>query len=204
MISLLKHSIQGTHQPAKMFGAISLTNSLFSSKTSFLPQKGHKKAHEKNLSCFYPIFTSLYAQGVLSQFDLHRCMSTWLSSNDLAQHIKEEEEHDLVVLEKALQESESQSLVTQFNRTKKFIPSRSHPSAPNKPPFETVIGLMTAPKVHIADLIRRFLEDANSEMPPWAHSSLFHMCQYNNCLLYRLLCSLILIKTVIILLCHPK
>ncbi len=86
--------------------------------------------------------------------------------SDLAQHIKEEEEHDLIVLEKALQESESENLVTQFNRTKKFIPSRSHPSAPSKPPFETVVGLMAAPIDHIADLFRRSPQDTKSEMPP--------------------------------------
>ncbi|OKL58229.1 putative hemerythrin-like protein [Talaromyces atroroseus] len=85
---------------------------------------------------------------------------------DLGQHIKEEEEHDMVELEKALQESESQALVTKFNRTKKFIPSRSHPSAPNKPPFETVAGLMAAPIDHLSDIFRSFPDESKSELPP--------------------------------------
>ncbi|PYH67181.1 uncharacterized protein BO88DRAFT_344867, partial [Aspergillus vadensis CBS 113365] len=37
-----------------------------------------------------------------------------------------------------------------------FVPSRSHPSAPDKPPFETAIGLMTAPIDHLADLFRKW------------------------------------------------
>lgn len=37
-----------------------------------------------------------------------------------------------------------------------FVPTRSHPSAPDKPPFETVVGLMAAPIDHLADLLRRF------------------------------------------------
>lgn len=85
---------------------------------------------------------------------------------DLAQHIKEEEESDIKALEDALHESDSRSLARSFNRTKKFVPSRSHPSAPNKPPFETVVGLMTAPTDHLADLLKKFPEEAESEMPP--------------------------------------
>jgi hypothetical protein len=86
--------------------------------------------------------------------------------SDLARHMKEEEEHDMVALENALQEPDSQNLVTKFNRTKKFVPSRSHPSAPSKPPFETVVGLMAAPMDHIADLFKQFPDEAKSEMPP--------------------------------------
>ncbi|KAJ5129625.1 uncharacterized protein N7515_005664 [Penicillium bovifimosum] len=75
---------------------------------------------------------------------------------DLAQHIKEEETSDLPQLEEALSAEESQSYATSFGRTKMFVPSRSHPSAPNKPPFETVVGLMAAPIDHLADLFRKW------------------------------------------------
>lgn len=75
---------------------------------------------------------------------------------DLLQHIKEEELTDLPQLEDALSQSQSESLTKWFERTKIFIPSRSHPSAPNKPPYETAIGLMTAPIDQIADLFRRW------------------------------------------------
>ena len=75
---------------------------------------------------------------------------------DLAEHIKEEEADEMPKLEKALPLGESDSLSTSFGRTKMLVPSRSHPSAPSKPPFETAIGLMTAPIDHISDLFRKW------------------------------------------------
>ncbi|KAI1811537.1 hypothetical protein GGS20DRAFT_562491 [Poronia punctata] len=72
---------------------------------------------------------------------------------DLETHIKEEEEHDLVQLENNLSLTESKELAQHFNQTKKFTPTRSHPSAPNTPPFETVVGLMTAPIDKLRDLL---------------------------------------------------
>jgi hypothetical protein len=74
--------------------------------------------------------------------------------SDLAQHIKEEEAEDLPKLEDAISAEESEKLTKSFGRTKMFVPSRSHPSAPDKPPFETAVGLMTAPIDHLADLFR--------------------------------------------------
>ncbi|KAI1298961.1 hypothetical protein F5Y03DRAFT_366959 [Xylaria venustula] len=73
--------------------------------------------------------------------------------DDLQRHIKEEEEDHLVKLEKALSLTESKQLSYSFERTKMFTPTRSHPSAPNKPPFETVVGLMTAPIDKLRDLL---------------------------------------------------
>lgn len=75
---------------------------------------------------------------------------------DLKQHIHEEETSDLLKLEAALSEEESLSLSKSFGRTKMFVPSRAHPSAPNKPPFETAVGLITAPIDHLADLFRQW------------------------------------------------
>ncbi|KAJ5660957.1 uncharacterized protein N7484_000329 [Penicillium longicatenatum] len=73
---------------------------------------------------------------------------------DLTQHIKEEESEDLPKLEESLTTEESEDLSKTFGRTKMFVPSRSHPSAPDKPPFETAIGLLTAPIDHLGDLFR--------------------------------------------------
>ncbi|KAF9350997.1 hypothetical protein BGX26_010884 [Mortierella sp. AD094] len=75
---------------------------------------------------------------------------------DLALHIKDEEEQDLVALENAMQESESQDLCHSFQRTKKFAPTRSHPSAPDKPPFENVAGLLAAPIDKLRDMFSKF------------------------------------------------
>ncbi|KAL2846331.1 hemerythrin HHE cation binding domain-containing protein, partial [Aspergillus pseudodeflectus] len=74
--------------------------------------------------------------------------------SDLSQHIKEEESTDLPKLEDAISEAESEKLSKSFGRTKMFVPSRSHPSAPDKPPFETVAGLLAAPLDHLSDLFR--------------------------------------------------
>lgn len=78
---------------------------------------------------------------------------------DLQQHIKEEENHDLPALEKALTGDDTATMASSFERTKMFVPSRSHPSAPDKPPFETVAGLLAAPIDRLMDLFRRFPKD---------------------------------------------
>lgn len=53
--------------------------------------------------------------------------------NDLKEHIKDEERDDLPKLEEVLSREDSKSLASEFERTKKFVPTRSHPSAPDKP-----------------------------------------------------------------------
>jgi len=85
----------------------------------------------------------------------------------LIEHIKEEEQNDLPALEAAIKSvsGESESMAKSFGRTKAFVPSRSHPSAGEHPPFETVMGLMTAPIDHIADLFRKFPDKTISPNP---------------------------------------
>jgi hypothetical protein len=84
---------------------------------------------------------------------------------DLFEHIKEEESEDLPRLEEMLTTDESESLCKSFGRTKMFVPSRSHPSAPDKPPFETAIGLMTAPIDQLADLFRTWPHTSGMPSP---------------------------------------
>jgi hypothetical protein len=87
----------------------------------------------------------------------------------LSKHMKEEEDKDLPALESALTThagaGESESMSTSFGRTKAFVPSRSHPSAGEHPPFETVMGLLTAPMDHISDLFRKFPDKTISPNP---------------------------------------
>jgi hypothetical protein len=79
---------------------------------------------------------------------------------DLSAHMRKEEEEDLVQLENGLTPNDSAKLSTSFERTKMFVPTRSHPTAPDKPPFETVAGLMAAPMDKLTDIIfRRFPEE---------------------------------------------
>jgi len=75
---------------------------------------------------------------------------------DLREHVKHEEQEQLPKLEKALGPNDSASLASSFDRTKFFVPTRSHPSAPDKPPFETVAGLLAAPMDKLGDLFRSF------------------------------------------------
>lgn len=70
------------------------------------------------------------------------------------------------MLEKALDDADSEEMTSSFKRTKMFIPTRSHPHAPDKPPFETVAGLMSAPIDHLADLFRKFPKESKSQLPP--------------------------------------
>jgi len=78
---------------------------------------------------------------------------------DLQAHMRDEEAEVLVQLEDALHPDESDRLAKSFDRTKKFVPTRSHPSAPNKPPFETVVGLLSAPLDKLMDAFRKFPEE---------------------------------------------
>lgn len=75
---------------------------------------------------------------------------------ELKKHMEEEETQDLIALDNSLQSGEGESLAASFKRTKWFIPTRSHPSAPDKPPFETVAGLLAAPIDKLGDLLRTF------------------------------------------------
>lgn len=74
----------------------------------------------------------------------------------LGKHIEEEETDDLPKLENAIPDGNSSQMAKSFQRTKMFVPTRSHPSAPDQPPFETVAGLMAAPLDKLGDIFRRF------------------------------------------------
>lgn len=79
----------------------------------------------------------------------------------LDEHIKDEEERDLPALEEKLQAAhgESSSMAKSFGRTKAFAPTRSHPEAGENPPFETAMGLLTAPIDIVADIFRKFPDE---------------------------------------------
>jgi len=79
--------------------------------------------------------------------------------SELSKHIDEEESHDLPALEKVLPERNSKAMSKSFRRTKMFVPTRSHPAAPDKPPYETVAGLLATPLDKLGDMFRRFPKD---------------------------------------------
>lgn len=80
----------------------------------------------------------------------------------LSHHIDDEEHSDLPALERSMPEEVGNKLAKSFARTKMFVPTRSHPMAPDKPPFETVVGLMTAPIDKLGDMFRSFPKEENT------------------------------------------
>jgi hypothetical protein len=79
--------------------------------------------------------------------------------DDLHKHIEHESNEDMPRIEKVLSREESKALARSFERTKMITPTRSHPSAPNRPYFENVVALMTAPIDKIGDLMRSFPDE---------------------------------------------
>lgn len=82
---------------------------------------------------------------------------------DLHSHIEHEKNEDMPRLEKLLSREESKSLADYFVRTKRITPTRSHPSAPNKPYFENLAAMLAAPLDKFADLLRAFPEEGTVE-----------------------------------------
>jgi len=77
---------------------------------------------------------------------------------NLVKHINSEEAEGLPKLEESLSREESAKLVKSFERTKYFVPTGPHANTPNKPPFETVAGLLAAPLDKLRDLFQQFPE----------------------------------------------
>lgn len=76
--------------------------------------------------------------------------------HDLHTHIEHEKNEDMPRLDKLLQPDESKALAAEFLRIKRIVPTRSHPSAPNQPPLETLAGLLVAPIDRLRDMVRSF------------------------------------------------
>ncbi|KAK1830461.1 hemerythrin HHE cation binding domain-containing protein [Podospora conica] len=81
----------------------------------------------------------------------------------LSQHIAEEEKEDLPALEKCIDADSGEALAKSFGRTKHFVPTRSHPSAPDKPPYETAVGMMATPMDKLMDMFKKFPDEATPE-----------------------------------------
>ncbi|KAK5015902.1 hypothetical protein LTR16_001365 [Cryomyces antarcticus] len=79
---------------------------------------------------------------------------------DLHHHIEHDSNEDMPRLEKVLSKEESRAVARSFQRTKMITPTRSHPSAPNRPYFENVAALLAAPIDKVMDLMRSFPQDS--------------------------------------------
>ena len=80
--------------------------------------------------------------------------------DDLHHHIEHEANEDMPRLEKLLSREESMQLANQFELTKMILPTRSHPSAPNRPYFENFAAMLAAPIDKFVDLMREFPDEA--------------------------------------------
>ncbi|TQB70183.1 hypothetical protein MPDQ_000786 [Monascus purpureus] len=81
--------------------------------------------------------------------------------DDFTRHTDEVETNELPKLNAVVSREENAMLSVQFDRTKMFGPSRAHPGAPSKPPFENVSALLTAPVDRLVDLFRKWPEDTD-------------------------------------------
>ncbi|KIP11290.1 hypothetical protein PHLGIDRAFT_64119 [Phlebiopsis gigantea 11061_1 CR5-6] len=75
---------------------------------------------------------------------------------NLHHHNDDEEIDDLPLLEPAIGEAASKEAALAFKKTKKFVPTRPHPNAPNRPPFETCVGFIAAPIDKLIDVFQSF------------------------------------------------
>lgn len=80
---------------------------------------------------------------------------------ELMEHVRMEEEPggDLDQLRKGLTAQELLDAGGKFERTKMFVPTHAHPNAPDKPPFATIVGLMTAPIDKLRDAFMKFPDE---------------------------------------------
>lgn len=75
----------------------------------------------------------------------------------LSDHVGHEEAEDLTALEAAIGHEESLRLADEFQRIKKFLPTRSITQAPNHPDDgQTLAAFMAKPVTAIADMFRTF------------------------------------------------
>ncbi|OBZ77849.1 hypothetical protein A0H81_02232 [Grifola frondosa] len=94
----------------------------------------------------------------------------------LHHHNDDEEIKDLPLLEPAIGEEASEEAALSFKKTKKLAPTRAHPSIPNKPPFETLLGFLEAPIDKIKDWFASFptddeMKDAKEELKTRDHDA---------------------------------
>lgn len=127
--------------------------------------------------------------------DYHQTLTQIMAS--LHHHNDDEEIKDLPLLEAKIGEEGSKAAAASFKRTKKLVPTRSvlglhsllsspvsslrllrrsHPSAPNKPPFETLAGLLAAPIDKVKDWFSAFpteeeMKEAKEELKTRDHDA---------------------------------
>ncbi|KAI0646256.1 hypothetical protein C8Q79DRAFT_1000639 [Trametes meyenii] len=106
--------------------------------------------------------------------EYHVLLTTVMES--LHHHNDDEEIKDLPMLEPVIGEDASKEAAKSFKKTKKLVPTRTHPSIPNKPPFETLLGLLEAPIDKVKDWFAAFpteseMKEAKEELKHKDHDA---------------------------------
>ena len=57
----------------------------------------------------------------------------------------------------------------EFSKTKSMVPTRPHPSAPDRPPMQTVVGGMAAAVDKARDMAREFAESPQEQHQQQQH-----------------------------------
>lgn len=77
---------------------------------------------------------------------------------ELTAHVKEEETDFIPTLQKHASPNDLQEMAKQWYSTQKGACTHPHPSAPDKPPLQTVVNKLGAPLDKARDLMRDFPE----------------------------------------------
>ncbi|KAL7268410.1 hypothetical protein RUND412_008970 [Rhizina undulata] len=142
---------------------------LYPSFEKYLGEKGSTMAN-KDRAMHRELKQTLYRFQKLDPFssDFYPTLDTLYTI--FKTHINEEENFDLPSLESALKSQDtterkdpgytSGNLAKRFYNTKKFVPTRSHPGVPDRPPAEALMGVPTALMDRIGDLFRKFPKES--------------------------------------------
>ncbi|TBU58294.1 hypothetical protein BD310DRAFT_774652, partial [Dichomitus squalens] len=93
--------------------------------------------------------------------EYHKLIETMMAR--LHHHNDDEEIKDLPALEAVISKESSKEAAQSFKKTKKLVPTRGHPSIPNKPPAETLVGLLEAPIDKVKDWFSSFPREGEME-----------------------------------------
>ncbi|KAI0090652.1 hypothetical protein BDY19DRAFT_887395 [Irpex rosettiformis] len=128
----------------------------------YLGEKGKKLAdhdREEHQSVKEQLYKLEGLKTGTQEFDglLSRTMASLHHHND------DEEIDDLPDLEAVIGQDATKKAALNFKKTKKFVPTRTHPSAPNQPPLETFVGFLAAPIDKLKDAFASFPTEDEKE-----------------------------------------
>ncbi|GBC02478.1 hypothetical protein RclHR1_04640021 [Rhizophagus clarus] len=83
---------------------------------------------------------------------------------ELKHHIDEEESDHLPKFKETVPKNELESLGASFAKTRTTAPTHPHPSAPDKPPAETMAGIASLPLDKTLDSMRDFVDTGREKL----------------------------------------